>query len=66
MVLLVVVNKDNAVHDINAYKTVEEQEKGFEDECLGYGIMPCDANYENGYIELECGTTICITSVETA
>lgn len=60
--LLVVVIKNNVVDQVYLCQSAEEQQSVFVDEAEDYGVAVCDAHFEDGYIELECGTSICITS----
>ena len=66
MSLVVAVLEKNLIVSLVEYKTVEEQELGFHETYVAYNPCsePCDADYENGYVELEFGVTICITSTD--
>jgi hypothetical protein len=63
--LLIIVNKENAVYETFLCKDSAQQESIFTQECQAYGVEPSEADFDNGYIELECGTTLCITSAST-
>jgi len=63
MLHLLVIIKDNLLFEAKTAKTAKDLEFMFLDEVKGYGVVPTDVDYENGYIQLECGTTICMTHV---
>lgn len=63
MIRAVIVIKDNVVFDATYFDTPEEQEAYFAAECAEYGVEATDADFEDGYIELECGTSICLTTI---
>jgi hypothetical protein len=60
---LLVVIKNNVVKSAVLYKSAEQLEKAFTEECFSYGVEPTDANFDNGYMELEDGTSINMTWV---
>lgn len=60
---LLVVIKNNILDRIDVASTEIELERMFDKECSNYSVEALDSDYENGYIELECGTTICMTHV---
>ena len=60
--LLLVTIRENVVYNVVSYMTSDHLERAFITECEAYGVVPCDANFDNGYMELEDGTSICMTS----
>lgn len=52
--------KDGVVHSMATCQSGEELELAFTEECEAYGVTPNDVNFDDGYMELECGTTICM------
>jgi len=64
--LVVAVLKNNLIESLVEYSTVAEQETGFFEHYVAYNPCsePTDADYENGYVELENGISICITSTD--
>lgn len=63
-VSLLIVIRENVVQEITSYASTENLEEAFVLECEAYGVEPCDENFDDGYLELEDGTTICMASVE--
>jgi len=61
---IVTVLKDNVVQEIFSFDTTEAQEEAFGEICADYGVEAVDADYDNGYLELECGTTVCICTAQ--
>jgi hypothetical protein len=57
------ITVDNLIQQIYSFESSEEMETGFATTCADYGVEAVDADFENGYMELECGTAICINSV---
>jgi hypothetical protein len=57
------ITVDNLIQQIYSFESAEAMEAGFTVTCADYGVEATDADFENGYMELECGTTICINSV---
>lgn len=53
--------KNGTVDTAVIQKNALDLEKSFKEEVEQYGVEPCDVDFDNGYIELECGTTICMT-----
>lgn len=62
--LLLITVKNNVVHSIIGADNFEFLEESFKRECSKYGLVPEDADFENGYIELPDGGSICMTSTD--
>ncbi len=60
---LLIIIKDNVVDTIKKATDGNDLERLFTDECRSNDIIPVSENYENGFIELPDGTSICMTSV---
>ena len=58
---ILIVLKDNLVHSAVICKDKEDLEEKFKEECSDYGVEACDENMDNGYMQLECGTSICMS-----
>ena len=58
---VLVVIKNNVVFKASICKNAEDLEEKFKAECSDYGVEACDTNMDDGYMELECGTSICMT-----
>jgi hypothetical protein len=56
--MIVVTDATGKVIELYACANVEDQEEAFSVECQSYGYVPHDGNYEDGYCELEDGTTV--------
>ena len=60
---LLITNKDNIVKTVESFSSPEVLEVAFQQECDEYGIQVQDENFDDGYIELECGTSICMVHI---
>jgi len=58
---VLVVIKNNVVHQMTCARNAEELEALFSHEIREHGIEPYDTLYDDGYIELEDGTSICMS-----
>lgn len=56
-----IINKDNFVKEFYLFDNGDELEKAFAKTCEDFGVDSCDRDFENGYIEFEDGTTVCMT-----
>jgi hypothetical protein len=65
VVYLVVTIRENVVYEVQWASTSENMERLFHDECSKWGVEPTDVNYDDGYMELEDGTSICMTTMLT-
>ena len=61
---ILVVIKNNVVDIAIVCKSAEQLEKRFTNECKSYGIEPVDYNFDDGYMQLEDGTSICMIWAE--
>jgi hypothetical protein len=65
VVYLVVTIRENVVYEVQWASTSENMERLFRDECTKWGVVPSVVNYDDGYMELEDGTSICMTTMLT-
>ena len=61
MIPILVVIKNNVVDTATVCRNAEDLEALFAQECSDYGVEACDVNFDDGYMELEDGTSICMT-----
>ena len=61
MTPVLITIKNGIVDTAVIQKNALDLEKSFKEEVEQYGVEACDVDFENGYIELECGATICMT-----
>lgn len=61
MTPILVIIKNNVVDSVIVCRDSSDMETLFAQECSDYGVEACDVNYEDGYMELEDGTSICMT-----
>lgn len=61
MTPILVVIKNNVVDSATICRDAEDLETLFAQECSDYGVEACDVNFDDGYMELEDGTSICMT-----
>ena len=66
MVPLLVTIKNNVVFSVVICKDGEDLEEKFKKECENYGVEANDCNFDDGFMELEDGTSICMSWAETA
>jgi len=57
---ILIESKSGIVSNVVIAKNEEHLEELFTQLCEDYGVIPVDENFENGYIELECNTSICM------
>ena len=57
------ITYDNLIQDIYGFGSAEEMESAFRTACSDYGVEPTDVNFDDGFIELECGHSICMNFV---
>ena len=62
MTIMVATLRDNIVQEAKKFDTEEEQQDYFTKECEQYDVVACDVHFDQGYIEIECGTTICLVT----
>ena len=60
---LLIQNLDNLVTDVRTFTDKGDLEDAFTAECFLFGVEANDTNFELGYMELECGRTICMCEV---
>ena len=63
MIHMMVIVKENMLVSVTQAFSEQQLETLFAEEIKQYGVEATDVDYENGYVELECGTTICMTHV---
>jgi hypothetical protein len=58
----VITNVENKVVECEVFSNGEQEdaERRFMKTVSKYGVEVTDVDMENGYVELECGTTICL------
>lgn len=52
--------KNGVTHSTTICNDGEELERLFMATCSSYGVEAVDENFDDGYMELECGTSICM------
>jgi len=61
LIPVLITIKDNVVQEAMICKSAKQLEQKFKKECLDYGVCPNENNYDDGYMLLEDGTSICMT-----
>ena len=60
MIHLMIIVKENMLTDVIKASSMATL---FAETVKQYGVEATDVDFENGYVELECGTTICMTHI---
>ena len=63
MIHLMIIVKENMLTDVIKASSEAKLETLFAETVKQYGVEATDVDFENGYVELECGTTICMTHI---
>jgi len=58
---ILTVIKNNTINSAKIFKSAEELEEAFTKECSDHGVEPNEANFDDGYLELEDTTSINMT-----
>lgn len=61
---LLVVIKNNVVNSIFECDSSTQLEEAFKGACQANGCQPDEVDFENGYKDLPCGCSVCMTSAQ--
>lgn len=59
-----VILRNGLVEENYWLQSESDLENAFKREVEAYGVEPTDIDYDNGYVQLGCGVTICMTTTQ--